>query len=324
MLAILARRPVGHRIWTFTWSQFLREFWKTTARFGITLVPYQIGPSACPPTEHETFGHSKQHSAEGGGNSRNPSSDTGRALVQPKPSTNTQSVCKGFFLEQKQYPLTRCSGGSWRWWPVVACFIADFSTGLERWDERPDVSSRKGVGSFFTTSMWHLVQGFEHNASPFCTTTGASSSVATGSNDCRIVKSRGIWSSLRPVCCGRLQSTAVWCICLRCPLCSYTNASSGLGPDERQVDPHHLLRLRRTCHSGRGHCTCSGRPHASVDRTRTLPIQPVKVVSTSLMTLACASFPVVRPVRTTQNFSSQVSALHPMCRGFGNSVILSS
>ena len=37
------------------------------------------------------------------------------------------------------------------------------------------------------------------------------------------------------------------------------------------VGPHHLLRLRRKCHSGRGHCTRSGRPHASVDSIRTLP-----------------------------------------------------
>ena len=31
-----------------------------------------------------------------------------------------------------------------------------------------------------------------------------------------------------------------------------------------RVDPHHLK-----CHSGRGRDTCSGRPHASVDRTGT-------------------------------------------------------
>ena len=42
VVAILARRPTGHRIWTFTWPQFLREFQKTTARLGITVVPYQI------------------------------------------------------------------------------------------------------------------------------------------------------------------------------------------------------------------------------------------------------------------------------------------
>ena len=39
MLEILARRPVGHRIWTFT-----REIRKTTARFGITLIPCEIRP----------------------------------------------------------------------------------------------------------------------------------------------------------------------------------------------------------------------------------------------------------------------------------------
>ena len=42
MLAILARRSVGHLICTFTWLQFLREFRTTKARPGITLVPYQI------------------------------------------------------------------------------------------------------------------------------------------------------------------------------------------------------------------------------------------------------------------------------------------
>ena len=35
------------------------------------------------------------------------------------------------------------------------------------------------------------------------------------------------------------------------------------------IDPHHLLRLRRKCHSGRGHCTCSDRLRASADRART-------------------------------------------------------
>ena len=42
MLVMLIWRPATHRIWTFPWFQVLREFCKTTARLGITLVPHQM------------------------------------------------------------------------------------------------------------------------------------------------------------------------------------------------------------------------------------------------------------------------------------------
>ena len=64
------RRPVGHCIWTFVWSQFLREFRKTTARLLITLWCLTRSDTwGCPSTEHGTFGHKKWHSAEEDGNS---------------------------------------------------------------------------------------------------------------------------------------------------------------------------------------------------------------------------------------------------------------
>ena len=92
-------------------------------------------------------------------------------------------------------------------------------------------------------------------------------------SDHTIVRSRGRRRTPRPACCGFV---------VQCQFRSLSRRASRiiLG----HVDPHHMLRKRRKCH-------CSGRPHASVDRTRTLPRNVTReIFSSSLMTFAPISF----------------------------------
>ena len=113
-------------------------------------------------------------------------------LQYEKTGRLTQTVYKVISHKQKQYSWTRCSGCSGSTWCLraptseVRFYSLTLMLDTGRWDERPRNAgfaverrflsrtstspretmhhSRKGVGSFFTSSMCHLVQSFEHNA----------------------------------------------------------------------------------------------------------------------------------------------------------------
>ena len=92
MLAILARRPPRPPHLDFHVSATSSRIPQNNNSLLWCLT--KSNTQECPSTEHGTFGHNKQHSAEGGGHSCNRWSLTKRALDLPIFVTKTQSASK--------------------------------------------------------------------------------------------------------------------------------------------------------------------------------------------------------------------------------------
>ena len=196
---------------------------------------------------------------------------------------------------------------------------------------------KHGVGSFFTTSLWHLVRSFEHNASnvnrpledwfPFVSRSPRQQVRSSGvaATDCTIVKSRGLlehpetsllWETSEYSAVKHLPQVFVVHLC-QCQFGSLSGRASR--PIMERVDPHHLLRVRKSViqvvDTAR---VLVGSMRRLTALARCRVIQPVKLCSSSLMTFACAGFPVFGPVRTTLLFlhrctRSDVSGFREIC-----------
>ena len=68
--------------------------------------------------------------------------------------------------------------------------------------------------------------------------------------------------------------------------------------------------MKEKVHSGRGHCTCSGRHRVSYDCTRTLPCDSTReLVFVLTDDIRVRQFPICGPARTTHNFYVQLHSI---------------